>query len=422
VLQSEQNSYKLDFFPIPSKELKSLIIFKMQIHGLCFMLEQKVNPIPLQNVVIEANIVDMIAEVAIIQTYKVAEKNTIEAFYKFPINEAITVCGFEAEIDGRSKVKGFVRKENKDVDQYTEEVWQGHGAYLIESESNEVFQCFVGHISVGQTVVIRITYVAELKHDSESEKIRFVLPNFIAMRYGSNDEKIINADAVVNNLDLKITCQMASIIQRIESPSHKISTEMSIDGNPKIFKITLDEQITYLEKDFILVFKSEDLDQSRAFVEYNPETETNCVMLTLVPKSTLNTTELIFVIDRSGSMSDGPMKRAAQALELLLRSLPEDCYFNIISFGSRYDSLFPKSQLYSETNLSKALNLAQTMTSNYGGTEIFRVLNWAVENSRNDMPTSVFLITDDEVRKIDQYTSENEEKMNDDLRLFALGI
>ncbi|CAG8691251.1 993_t:CDS:2, partial [Funneliformis caledonium] len=184
---------------------------------------------------------------------------------------------------------------------------------------------------------------------------------------------------------------------------------MSIDGNPNSFKITLDEQITYLEKDFIIVFKSKDLDQSRAFVEYNPETETNCVMLTLVPKFTLNTTELIFVID-----SDGPMKRAAQALELLLRSLPEDCY--IISFGSRYDSLFPKSQL------SKALNLAQMMTSNYGGTEIFRVLNWAFENSRKDMPTSVFLITDDEVRKVDQYTSENEEKMNDDLRLFALGI
>ena len=64
------------------------------------------------------------------------------------------------------------------------------------------------------------------------------------------------------------------------------------------------------------------------------------------------------------------MKKAAQALELLLHSLPENCYFNVISFGSHYDSLFPKSQLYSEISFSKALNLAQTMTSNYGGTEI----------------------------------------------------
>ena len=86
-----------------------------------------------------------------------------------------------------------------------------------------------------------------------------------------------------------------------------------------------------------------------------------------------------------------PMKKAAQALELLLRSIPEDCYFNVVSFGSRYDSLFPKSQSYSETSFSKALNLAQTMTSNYGGTEIYNVLKWVFENSRNDIPTSVFL-------------------------------
>ncbi|CAG8771750.1 4741_t:CDS:2, partial [Funneliformis caledonium] len=132
-------------------------------------------------------------------------------------------------------------------------------------------------------------------------------------------------------LDLTVTCRMTSIIQNIESPSHKISTEMNIDENSKISKITLAEQITYLEKDFILVVKSKDLDQPRAFVEYNPETETKCVMLTLIPKFALNTTmtELVFVVDRSGSMSYEPMKKAAQALELLLRSLPEDCYFNV---------------------------------------------------------------------------------------------
>ena len=64
-------------------------------------------------------------------------------------------------------------------------------------------------------------------------------------------------------LDLAVTCRMTSIIQNIESPSHKISNEMNIDGNPKISKITLAEQITYLEKDFILVVKSKDLDQPR---------------------------------------------------------------------------------------------------------------------------------------------------------------
>ena len=119
------------------------------------------------------------------------------------------------------------------------------------------------------------------------------------------------------------------------------------------------------------------------------------------------------------------MKKAAQALELLLRSLPEACYFNVVSFGSLYDSLFPKSQLYSEESFFKALGLAQTMTSNYGGTEIFNVLKWVFENSRSDMPTSVFLITDGAVWNVDQLVElicKYEQEKKDDLRLFSLGI
>ncbi len=147
---------------------------------------------------------------------------------------------------------------------------------MLESESAEIFQCSVGNITSGQTVVIKITYVTELKHDSETEKIRFVLPTHIAPRYGSsefssssNDGKILKADAMSYSdqvdyyLDLTVTCRMTSMIQNIESPSHKISTEMNIDGNPKVSKVTLAEQITHLDKDFIFVVKSKDLDQPR---------------------------------------------------------------------------------------------------------------------------------------------------------------
>ncbi|CAH1771241.1 10108_t:CDS:2, partial [Entrophospora sp. SA101] len=89
-------------------------------------------------------------------------------------------------------------------------------------------------------------------------------------------------------------------------------------------------------KDFVLVVKSEDLDKPRAFLEYNPETESNCLMLTLVPKFSLNPIqiEIVFIVDRSGSMQGEPIKKAGQVLELFLHSLSEDCYFNVISFGS----------------------------------------------------------------------------------------
>ncbi|KAF0469430.1 vWA-like protein [Gigaspora margarita] len=322
----------------------------MQLYGLIFVIEDCSYPVPLQNVSVEANIVDMITETTVCQTYKNVEQNTIEAIYKFLLHEAAAVCGFEAEIDGKRKVKEVVKEAKQAAKEYDEAIQQGHGAYLLEEQHPDIFQCSIGNITAGQTVVIRITYVTELKHDAETESIRF------------ND-----------------FCYSS-----IESPSHHISIELNIDGNPNVSKITLAEQITHLEKDLILVVKSLGLDQPRAFVEYDPKMETNCVMLTLVPKFAINEimSELIFVIDR-------------------------------------------KSQPYSKISFSKALKHAQEMDANYGGTEIYNPLKWTFENSRNNMPTSIFLLTDGQVYNVDQIVElikSSEEKKKDNLRLFSIGI
>ncbi|CAG8537383.1 5733_t:CDS:2, partial [Scutellospora calospora] len=347
----------------------------MELYGLIFLANNVSNFVPLQNVSAEAKIVDMIAETTVCQTYKNYENDIIEAIYKFPLYEAAAVYKFEAEIDGKRKVKGIVKDSNKAAEEYDNAIKQGHGAYLLEEELPDIFQCTIGNIK--------------------------------AVTYSSKTDCY---------LELAITCRMTSVIQSIESPSHHISTELNIDGNPNVSRITLAEQITYLEKDFILVVKSLDLDKPRAFIEYDPKTETNCVMLTLVPKFALNTimSELIFVIDR-----------ASDALQLLLRSLPENCFFNVVSFGTKFDSLFEKSQPYSEEKFSQALNHAQIMTANYGGTEIYNPIKWAFENSRNDMPTSVFILTDGRVNNVDRiidFIKSCQEKKKDDLRFFSIGI
>src|SRR5437764_17795 len=129
--------------------------------------------------------------------------------------------------------------------------------------------------------------------------------------------------------------------------------------------------------------------------------------------------------NRSGSMEGEPIKKAGQTLELFLRSLPEDCYFNVVSFGSRYDSLFPKSREYSQETLSKAINLAKNLEANYGGTEIYKPIKWTFDNQLKDMTTTLFLLTDGEVwgvNKIVELINQNVKKSENDLRIFTLGI
>ena len=58
--------------------------------------------------------------------------------------------------------------------------------------------------------------------------------------------------------------------------------------------------------------------------------------------------EYVFLLDRSGSMSGLRIQKAKEALILFIKSLPQDTYFNVISFGSSSEKLFPQSMRYSD--------------------------------------------------------------------------
>jgi uncharacterized protein with von Willebrand factor type A (vWA) domain len=61
--------------------------------------------------------------------------------------------------------------------------------------------------------------------------------------------------------------------------------------------------------------------------------------------------EYIFLLDRSGSMDGIRIENAKRALEVFLRSLPEDSFFNVLSFGSSFKYLFQDSPKNTKENV-----------------------------------------------------------------------
>jgi hypothetical protein len=120
----------------------------------------------------------------------------------------------------------------------------------------------------------------------------------------------------------------------------------------------------------------------------------------------------------------------------MLRSLPSrNTTFNIVSFGSRYTSLWPKSQIYSAETVAEASKHVDTFTANYGGTELRSALLFAFSSrlalaphATEKTPTSVFVLTDGEAWDLDgiiNLTTENVQsaKRQDSLlRTFVLGV
>jgi hypothetical protein len=80
----------------------------------------------------------------------------------------------------------------------------------------------------------------------------------------------------------------------------------------------------------------------------------------------IKSNEFVFLVDCSGSR----FAQARQSLDLFIRSLPAGCFFNIVRFGSTFESLFSGSVIHSSATVTEALRLASQLEANLGGTEI----------------------------------------------------
>ena len=104
-------------------------------------------------------------------------------------------------------------------------------------------------------------------------------------------------------------------------------------------------------------------------------------------------------------MGGTPIKVAKEALKLFIKSIPEGSKFNVVSFGSNFESIWNESQDYSNENVDEALSKVSAFDADLGGTEIYQPLDF-VFNSRksSDLQTHVYLITDGCVSSVDQVT------------------
>ena len=97
-------------------------------------------------------------------------------------------------------------------------------------------------------------------------------------------------------------------------------------------------------------------------------------------------------------MSGSFICSASEALILFLKSLPEDCHFNIYGFGSTFKSLFPSCVPYTQQNLDTATQHAQRLKADLGGTELLPPLKHIFQQpTLAGKDRQIFVLTDGEV-------------------------
>ena len=398
-------------------------------------------PVPLKSVNVSTKTIDFVSEIKVTQRYVNVESNPIEAVYFFPVEEEAAVISFAAKVDDR-KISTQIKEKEQARKDYDEAVQNRKTAVLLEETQPDIFQIKVGHLKPNQEAEICITYVTELP--VEDGNIKLTIPTTIAPRYISPSDmteaakKIASIPYSANTpapLSFNFTGLSQSKVKSIKSPSHEF--KVNINDNPNEcgqynYSGELSIKTSDMDRDIILYIQPhtpEKQNTPMAYLEKPDEQKTNhgfVGMVSLVPNFELDEqlTEMIFLVDRSGSMSGSSMNQAKKALELFLHSLPPDCYFNIWSFGSRYDSLFPGgSTKYSDNSLNSALNHVRQMSANYGGTEIYSPLRAIFQQAKPEKGylRQVFVLTDGAVGNAPSVISLVKQN-NTEGRLFSLGI
>jgi uncharacterized protein YegL len=98
--------------------------------------------------------------------------------------------------------------------------------------------------------------------------------------------------------------------------------------------------------------------------------------------------------------------QAKQSLILFLKSLPDNSRFNVVSFGSDFQFMFPKSVQSDDETLTDAIAQISKMDANMGGTEIAQPLSKIYDTLvESDYKPNVFVITDGQVSNTESVLS-----------------
>lgn len=408
--------------------------------------------VALQSITVNVTVGHMISHVESVLSYKNEGPNAIEALFKFPLDEGSAIYKMEAEIDGR-RIVAECQEKIQAQQTYDEAKAKGMTAFLLREDENsgDIFKCFLGNLPSQKEAKLTIAYVSELQREI-NRAVKLTLPTVLNPRY-HQDTSIQNRDTGFSGFGFSASPFQQQPDQFTESGKggYSFSLTISIQSQFRIDKIEsetpeltvsieepdkLSAQATYatedckLSTDLTLYIQYEDDSQPTAIIERGSAGQdgimkSDMLLLNFYPEFqeiTSKCGEFIFVIDRSGSMAGSNILNAVQTLMLLVKSLRVGCYFNIVSFGSSYSTLFQRSVIYNKENMAIAVNHISSIEANMGGTELNNpLLKVFSEPLVQGHPRQLFVLTDGAINNVNQ-TLELVKKNSKKARVFSVGI
>jgi Ca-activated chloride channel family protein len=397
-------------------------------------------PAPLLSTEVDIRVSGPMARVIVKQNFINPSDAWLEARYVFPLPENATV-NHMVVTTGDKKIISEIKEKQKARKIYEKAKRAGKRAALIEQHRPNVFSTKVANIGPKATVTVEVTYLQNLRFDQDKFHLRF--PMVVAPRYTPREQAHIVKSTPeprtkpdswldtpvrdpklgkTNPVALTVTLDAGVPLTSVKSLHHKMSGDGWEDGTATL---RLADKTVPADKDFELVWapKQGAIPASALFTETVGD-ETFYLAMMLPPRPDIRavpTRDIIFVLDKSGSMGGKSIKQARKALQFALDRLRPADRFNIIRFSNVTDQLFDSVRPANQFSVARAKQYVADTRAD-GGTEMRLALLHALagDGVANRLRQVVFL-TDGAISNEDQLFKDIQRHIKA-TRLYTVGI
>ena len=375
---------------------------QMQAGSLLLRMASGYRVATLMNTDVEMRISGLVARVSVRQEFENTGSEWSEGIYVFPLPDEAAVDRMRLHI-GERFIEGEIHEKAEARKKYETAKSDGKKASLVEQQRPNLFTTSVANIAPGETVVVEIEYLEDLRYDDGQFSLRF--PMTLTPRYmpgsplpdrrGSGwsadttevtDASLISPPMVTasrgHRATLSVDLDAGTPLDTITSRYHAVDVS---EANGR-YMIELASQTVPLDHDFELTWKPSAAATPAALLFRETIHDEPHYLLMVMPPSASHASnavmprEMIYIIDTSGSMHGTSIGQARKALLRALDRLNAGDRFNIIAFSSTPKPLFGKTVVASADNLARARRFVAGLTAD-GGTEMQSALGLALRDA-----------------------------------------
>ena len=365
-----------------------------------------VDRLPLSKTRVKVDVVGVIADVKVTQTYQNRGTRPIHASYVFPGSTRAAVHGMRMTI-GERVIVARIEKKEEAAEQFDDAKQAGKSASLLEQARPNVFRMSVANILPGDIIEVELRYTELLR--PEESAYRFVYPTVTGPRYASarhanahqddtwiHSSYLTEGDAPTYTFDIEVTLSTGIDVQALTCDSHEVDVEWR---DRQLATVTLDpSEKRGGNRDFILSYVLAGNAVHSGLLLFEDQDESFFLLMAEPPKRVesddMPRREYVFIVDVSGSMHGFPLDTAKVLMRDLVGLLRPTDTFNMILFSGASSTFAQRSVPATDENVRRAIRLLDTHQGG-GGTELLSGLQTAMSLPHEAGTSRSFVVVTD---------------------------